>query len=89
MFHMEAQFGAAKLEKNMATKIEMEYELLMVEHDVRHNANNMNAFNFRATLCANAAAKAENVVSASFYANRKAEAENRADHLRNLIADAA
>lgn len=73
----------------MATKLEMECELLMVEHDERFNDNNMKAFNFRATLCASDVEKAENITAASYYLNRKADAANRADHLRNLIADAA
>lgn len=72
----------------MATKLELECKLLMVEHEIRHHSGNMNTFNFRASLCTSNAAKAENTVSAAYCENRKAKAETKADHLRNLIADA-
>lgn len=72
----------------MTTKLELECQLLKVEHDIRHQTGNMNAFNFRAALCLPGAEKAENIVSAAYCETRKLAAENQADHLRNLIADA-
>lgn len=70
----------------MATQLEMECELLKVEHDIRFNENNRRAFNFRANLSTNITQKAEDIVSAIFYENRKVDARCRANHLRNLIA---
>lgn len=72
-------------EKIMATKIKLECELLMVEHDIKHNRNNSNAFAFRATLDANPVARAENATAAAYYHNCKLEAEARATNIRNLL----
>ena len=69
----------------MKTKLQLECELLMVDHDIKHNRGNMSAFNLRANMATDPKQKADNITSAAFYQNRKLEAESKAEHLRTLI----
>lgn len=62
----------------MKTKIELQNELMMVEHDVRHHRNNMIAFGLRG-----------NIEQEATSHNRMIEAESKCDHLRNNIEDCA
>jgi hypothetical protein len=66
----------------MKTKLEMECELLMVEHDVTHNLNNERAFVFRSQF----GDKAANLESAHYFEGRKQEAQRKAAELRAAIA---
>lgn len=72
----------------MKTKLQMECELLMVEHDVANNAGNARAFTFRASLSADDEDKNSNLETAKFFAGRKDAAQLQAVNLRAAIAAA-
>lgn len=69
----------------MKTKLQMECELLMVEHEVTHNLNNERAFVFRSQF----GDKAANLESAHYFEGCKEDAQRKAANLRELIAAAA
>jgi hypothetical protein len=73
----------------MATKLELECKLLMVEHDIKRESNNETAFIVRANMATDEAAKTQNMETARFYANRKLDAQKEASNLRVAIACAA
>lgn len=67
----------------MTTKIELECNLLMVEHDIRYNLNNERAFAFRATM---GDKRAE--LCANYYKGCKTDAMKEAANLRAAISAA-
>jgi len=70
----------------MATKLELECKLEMVERDIRREANNEGAFAFRAQMSMYPADEEKNKETARFFAARKVEYQKEAANLRVAIA---
>lgn len=71
------------------TKLQLECELLMIEHDIKHNDNNEMAFRFRATMSKDENEKKRNLQAAEMYAADRAKAFARSNECKALIAVAA
>lgn len=67
---------------------QLECNLLIVEHYVRCEFNNENAFFLRSRLATDKNEKAENLEAARYFESRKVNAQNEASNLREAIAAA-
>lgn len=70
----------------MATKIELECKLLMVEHSIKSNANNEGAFAFRAQMEMDGQKSESLKETARYFSARKMEQQEKAANLRAEIA---
>ncbi len=67
------------------TKLQLECELLMIEHDIKHNDNNEMAFRFRATMSQDETEKKRNLQVAEMYKADRAAAFARSNKCKALI----
>jgi hypothetical protein len=67
------------------TKIEIECELLRLEHDVRHARNNESAFRLQATMARNDTEKTHCLNAADYHAKQRETAQAQIASRRALI----